>query len=123
MAPTIGQLLQVLRLFKALVHIVGEPEGRALLSLAMIQLLASTVFYTLAEGWRWLDALYCCVTTLSTVGYGDLSPSTDLGKIFTIFYILTGVGVLVGFVHLVAQRSLSPRARDGDATDGRPDRP
>jgi voltage-gated potassium channel len=119
----IGLLLQVLRLFKALAHIVEEPEGRALLILAMIQLLAGTVFYALAEGWRWLDALYFCVTALSTVGYGDLSPSTDLGKIFTVFYILTGVGVLVGSVNLVAQHSLSPRARNGDASDGRPDRP
>ena len=119
----IGLRLQVLRLFKALAHIVGEPEGRAQLSPAMIQLLAGTVFYTLAEGWRRLDALDFCVTTLSTVGYGDLSPSTDLGKIFTMFYILTGVGVVVGFVNLVAQHSLSPRARKGDASDGWPDRP
>jgi hypothetical protein len=119
----VGLMLQVLRLFKALGHIVREPEGRALLSLAVLQLTAGTIFYTLAEGWRWLDALYFCVTTLSTVGYGDLSPSTDLGKIFTMFYILTGVGVLVGFVNLVARHSLSPRPRKGDTTDGRPDRP
>lgn len=60
---------------------------------------------------------------LSTVGYGDLSPSTDRGKIFIMFHILTGVGVLVGCVPLVAQHFLSPRARIDDASEGRPDRP
>ncbi len=42
-----------------------------------------TTFYHFVEGWRWLDSLYFCVITLATVGYGDFSPRTDLGKVFT----------------------------------------
>jgi hypothetical protein len=38
-----------------------------------------------------IDALYFSVTTVSTVGLGDLSPQTDIGKLFTVVYIFVGV--------------------------------
>lgn len=44
------------------------------------------------EHLSWLDAIYVTVTTLSTVGYGDIVPVTVAGKIFTIFFIVSGVG-------------------------------
>ncbi|MBS3109057.1 two pore domain potassium channel family protein [Candidatus Woesearchaeota archaeon] len=58
-------------------------------------IIVGTVFYHSAEGWRWLDAFYFSATTLTTVGFGDLHPTTDISKIFTVFYILFGVGVLL----------------------------
>ena len=63
-------------------------------------LLSGTLFYSSVEGWHWVDALYFSATTLSTVGLGDLSPQTQIGKIFTVVYIFVGVGV---FVALFAQ--------------------
>lgn len=53
------------------------------------------VFYHFQEGWDWLDSFYFTVITLSTVGYGDFSPQTDLGKLFTIPFIFIGVGLFV----------------------------
>ncbi|CAM6097286.1 unnamed protein product [Calypogeia fissa] len=44
-----------------------------------------------------IDALYFCVVTLTTVGYGDLVPDTTLGKLFTSLYIFIGFG-LVGAI-------------------------
>jgi voltage-gated potassium channel Kch len=41
--------------------------------------------------------------TLTTVGYGDLTPTTDETRIFTIIYILTGLGVLVALLGALAQ--------------------
>ena len=55
-------------------------------------------FYTRFEEMRWLDALYFSVITLTTIGYGDFAPQIDIGKIFTIGYVLTGVGIMVGFI-------------------------
>ena len=49
-----------------------------------------------------LDSLYFSVTTLTTVGYGDLVPTNDTSKLFTLIYILAGVGILLGFVNAVA---------------------
>jgi len=61
-----------------------------------------TTFYTLTEEWEWQDALYFCVTTMTTVGYGDLAPSSDSSKIFTIVYILLGLSIVATSLGLVA---------------------
>ncbi len=44
-----------------------------------------------------LDVFYFSATMLTTVGYGDLAPSTAAGKPFTVFYIFAGIGIIVGF--------------------------
>ena len=81
-------------------HIIARtarnPEFRALLILYGIMLVLGTTFYARVEGWSVLDAMYFCVVTLATVGYGDLAPRTPLGKIFTIVYVMIGSGVFVG---------------------------
>lgn len=46
---------------------------------------------------RYVDGLYWCVTTLSTVGYGDVTPGTEEQKIFTMAVMILGVG-FYGFV-------------------------
>jgi voltage-gated potassium channel Kch len=75
-----------------------DPQFRSLFTLVGIVLAFGTIVYHNIEGWGWLDSLYFSVITLTTIGYGDLSPSTDVGKIFTIMYVFMGLGVLVGFV-------------------------
>jgi len=49
------------------------------------------VFYNYFEGWNRLDSVYFITQTVSTVGYGTQDPTTDLSKIFTVFYIFTGI--------------------------------
>lgn len=86
---------------------VVRQENTRGIAIALLGLLATgTVFYSLVEGWDPLDALYFSVTTLATVGYGDLAPATDLGKLFTIFFVLAGVGVVVVFASEVARATI-----------------
>ncbi|MEP3048436.1 MAG: potassium channel family protein [Roseibium sp.] len=87
--------INLLRLFKAIYRSWKKPELRSGLLLAFLILSSGTIFYRTVEGWSWIDALYFSVTTISTVGLGDLSPQTDVGKLFTVVYILVGVGVFV----------------------------
>lgn len=43
------------------------------------------------EGWPLLDTVYFLTVTITTVGYGDICPETDAGKIFTVLYALIGI--------------------------------
>ncbi len=54
-------------------------------------------FY-LIEGYPFIDALYMTVITTSTVGFREVYPLSDTGKLFTIFLIFASIGVLAWFV-------------------------
>ena len=94
------------RTFRALLTAVREPEAQGALTLAMSLILIATVFYWLVEGWSFLDSVYFSVVTIATVGYGDLTPKTALGKVFTIGYIFAGIGVFVAAVTAIAHAAL-----------------
>lgn len=68
-----------------------------------------TIFYHEVEGLKWLDSIYFSVITLTTVGYGDIVPKTDAGKIFTIFYVLIGIGVIAGTANYLLRRAVLHR--------------
>jgi voltage-gated potassium channel len=58
--------------------------------------------YRLIEGWSWIDALYMTVTTLSTVGYGEVHPLSPAGRIFTMGLIVSGGAMLAyALSHLI----------------------
>ncbi|MCA9897223.1 MAG: two pore domain potassium channel family protein [Anaerolineales bacterium] len=92
----------LLRLVRGIRDGLKEPEFRGLFWSVVIILLSGTWFYHAVEGWSWLDAFYFSVITLTTVGYGDFSPQTAVGKIFTVVYIVLGLGVLSSFLLLLA---------------------
>ena len=77
-----------------------SPELRAshfstILWFLLLLVLAGTIGYMVVEGWGFLDALFMTVTTLTTVGYGEVHPLSKVGQIYTIVLILVGVGLLI----------------------------
>ena len=56
-----------------------------------------------------LNAVYFTITTLSTVGYGDIVPVTSLAKIFTIILIVSGLGVFLGAITIISGEFMNQR--------------
>ena len=88
-------------------NLFKEPKYRAILVWLLGILLVGTVFYHLVEGWSWFDSLYFSVITLSTVGYGDFSPTTTVSKLFTVVYIFLGISIFVSFASMLAKERVS----------------
>ena len=56
-------------------------------------IVAGAIGYMLIEKWSFLDAVFMSITTLTTIGYGEVHPLSIAGQIYTIVFILFGVGV------------------------------
>lgn len=96
------------RLVKAVRRCWRDAAFRATLILVSLTVLSGTLFYRSIEGWSWIDSVYFSVATISTVGYGDIAPRTDVGKIFTIFFMLVGIGLFVALVTQIARALIVP---------------
>lgn len=102
-------------MFGAFRAMLRDPETRWLAVAAVGQIAIGSTVYTWLEHWRIVDAVYFCVATLATVGYGDLHPTTDAGKIFTIFYIIGGLSIIAAFVTELARHRDGPLGLRGTA--------
>jgi voltage-gated potassium channel len=89
-------LITLLRMVWAMQHLITRGSVTYLLVVALMVLLACGL------GFWWLeptvhtlaDGLWLAFTTAATVGYGDLVPTTAASKIFSVFVVLLGFGVL-----------------------------
>ncbi|MBN1194398.1 MAG: two pore domain potassium channel family protein [Methanomicrobiaceae archaeon] len=63
------------------------------------------------EGLSLVDAFYFSIVTIATVGYGDISPATDAGKLLAVLLIVAGVGTFVGVVANGLEMYLSSREK------------
>jgi hypothetical protein len=75
--------------------VLSDHRTRPVLIYATIVIALGTIFYHWLEGWDWVDSLYFVVITLTTIGYGDLTPTTTLTKFITVFYGINGVMLLL----------------------------
>jgi voltage-gated potassium channel len=76
---------------------------------AIVVLFVGAIFYHLVEHFSWLNSFYFCVITLTTIGYGDIVPKTDAGKIFTIFYVIVGIGIIATFANILIKNAVARR--------------
>jgi voltage-gated potassium channel len=70
-----------------------------------------TAGYMLIEHWSFLDALYMTVITITTVGYREVIPVSENGRIFTIFIIFSGMGIIAYILGIVAQAMIDFQVR------------
>lgn len=71
---------------------------RILVGLVIVALGTGTVVYRILEGWSWVDSFYFCSVAVTTVGFGDLTPTRDVSKLFTVLYIFSGIGIISTFI-------------------------
>ena len=86
---------------RTLINFLKDPEYRALIYTTLFILTMGTFVYHHLEGWSYFDSFYFSMITLSTIGYGDFSPQSTGGKLFTIFYIILGIGMIFTFINTV----------------------
>lgn len=92
----------------------------------------SIYFYNRFENWSYLDAAYFTTVTVTTIGYGDLVPRTDIGKIYTILLAFSGISLafyLIARISLYREKTLDKHMlgrlnilRDLMAVRGKPKR-
>ena len=70
-----------------------------------------TIVYKFLEGWSWIQCFYFSVSTLSTVGYGDLHPTTDGSRLFTALYILSGVAIALSALGIIGMNYIEMREK------------
>jgi voltage-gated potassium channel len=82
------------------------------LSALVFLIIVGMVGFRHFEGWNWTQSFYFTVSTLATIGYGDLHPTTDASRLFTSFYILAGVGVAVTSLGILGTAYLEQRTQN-----------
>lgn len=95
-----------LRVFRDYIETLLEPEFRPIFGSVLVVLTVGTLVFNYLEHWGLVDSLYFSVVTLATVGYGDLTPTTDTAKLFSILYIFVGVGILGVFISTISHASM-----------------
>jgi voltage-gated potassium channel len=71
-------------------------------ALAVMMLVATAGFHFI-EGWSWFDGLYMALTTFTTIGYQEVHPLSHAGRIFNLFLVVAGVGLLFLLIGTLTQ--------------------
>ena len=113
-------MLAIFGLLRLVRLAITRPVTRALLALIVPVVIGGTFFFRFVERMSWIDAFYFIIVTLTTVGFGDLVPQTRLGKLFTVFYIILGIGMVAAFFTDLAQAIIDSRIAElADETEER----
>ncbi len=94
-----------------MIDLVNKDKIKVGLFGLLIIIIVGTFGYHLIEGWNFLESLYTTIQTISTVGYGDYTPRTWEGKLFTIIMIIFGVGTMFYTFGMLAEAMVEGRLR------------
>ncbi|HWS94848.1 MAG TPA: potassium channel family protein, partial [Candidatus Methylomirabilis sp.] len=75
---------------------VKVPFNLKLLAVALVALvLIGVAGFHFIEGWTYFDGFYMVLTTITSIGYGEIHPLSHTGRLFNSFIIITGVGLVL----------------------------
>jgi hypothetical protein len=82
---------------------------KILLAVLLVIMVVGTAGFVIIEQKSVIEAAYFIIVTVATVGYGDIHPATQPGRIFTIILIVTGVGTFLGVIANLTEMVLAKR--------------
>lgn len=65
--------------------------------------LIGITFYHITEDWTYIDSAFFVTSSVATIGYGEVHPTNDVGRLFTAFYILAGLAIVLTAVDDLAR--------------------
>ena len=93
--------------FVRLTHNSELISLRGCAGLFLGSLLVGTVGYMLIEGYSFTESMYMSVITISTVGFGEVRPLSDAGRLFTSIYVVANLAITALFISQLTQHLIS----------------
>ena len=79
------------------------------LTVFTVLLAIGTLSFMFIENMSFTNAIYFSIVTMATVGYGDIHPQTEIGKILVLIIIVGGVGTFLGVIASTTDLFMSRR--------------
>ncbi|MBT4792056.1 MAG: two pore domain potassium channel family protein, partial [Halobacteriovoraceae bacterium] len=73
---------------------MGIKQILLLVLIVIMSFLFGTIGFHLIENWSLFDSFYMTMITLTTVGFGEVHALSQAGKVFTVFLIFIGLGIV-----------------------------
>lgn len=107
MHQKVGQL----EILKEIENNRAKYKFYSVLILLLVLIFAGSIFLSKVENLDLVDAFYCVCSTITTLGYGDKSFSTEGGRVFAVFWILAGTICLAQFFLYIAELNTENRQK------------
>jgi voltage-gated potassium channel len=102
------RLLRLVRFMQALRELFTVDGLRYAALIAVMTALGGGAAFASVEGLSTWDGVYWAIATMTTVGYGDITPATTAGQIIAVFVMIVGIGFLTMVIGAAAQRFVTP---------------
>jgi len=77
--------------------------GQAIFIVLLWLAIGTVAYHYFLENWSLVESLYFSTATVTTIGYGDIHPTNNASRLFTVGYALLGVGIVLFALSIVAQ--------------------
>jgi len=101
-----------------MINYITHPKLRFFFLVILFFIFLGVVVFSAIESWSIVDSLYFTVSTMTTVGFGDIVPTHDTSKLLATFYmmltvplILISVGLVTEVVHDNLQKRIEERKK------------
>jgi voltage-gated potassium channel len=102
------RLLRLVRFMQALRELFTVDGLRYAALIAFMTALGGGAAFASVEDLSTWNGIYWAIATMTTVGYGDITPATTAGQIIAVFVMIVGIGFLTMVIGAAAQRFVTP---------------